>query len=89
MLSAYRDQSLGSKSQPFHLKYTGTAVNVVLFSISLDLLQLIARGHCGFPTVKECCYALCKESAPVLQPSQVHNQEKLAILEGIELQHAK
>jgi hypothetical protein len=58
------------------------------FQYDLDLLQLIARGHCGFPTVKKCCFALCKESAPVLQPSQVHNQEKLAILEGIELLHA-
>jgi hypothetical protein len=54
----------------------------------LDLLQLIARGHCKFSTVEECCFALCKESAPVLQPYQVLSQEKLAILEGIELQHA-
>ena len=56
--------------------------------VCLDLLQLIARGHCRFSTVEECCFALCKESTPVLQPSQVHNQEKLAILEGIELLHA-
>ncbi len=54
----------------------------------LDLLQLIARGHCRFSTVKECCFALCKESTPVLQPSQVLIQEKLAILEGIVLQYA-
>jgi hypothetical protein len=66
----------------------GTRGKSVLFLMGLDLLQLIARGHCGFSTVKECCFALCKESAPVLQSSQVHNQEKLAILEGIELQHA-
>ena len=58
------------------------------FQLVLNLLQLIARGHCRFSTVKECCPALCKESAPVLQPFQVHNQEKLAILEGIELLHA-
>ncbi len=43
----------------------------VLCSISLDLLQSIARGHCRFSTVKECCFALCNESTPVLQFFQI------------------
>jgi hypothetical protein len=62
--------------------------NCAVFNKFLDLLQLIARGHCRSSTVRECCLALCKESTPVLQPSQFLNQEKLAILEGIVLQHA-
>ncbi len=45
--------------------------HTVLFSISLDLLQLIPRGHCRFSTVKKCCFALCKESTPVLQFFQI------------------
>jgi hypothetical protein len=45
--------------------------STVLFSISLELLQLIARGHCRFSTVKKCCFALCKESTPVLQFFQI------------------
>jgi hypothetical protein len=42
----------------------------------LSLLQLIARGHCRFSTVKECCFALCKESTPVLQSLQVLQSRK-------------
>jgi hypothetical protein len=48
-------------------KSLGGRGGAVLFSISLGLLQLIARGHCRFSNVRKCCFALCKESTLVLQ----------------------
>ncbi len=48
MMKAYVNQSS---------TYEGSTVVVehqdVLFSVCLDLLQLIARGHCRFSTVKK------------------------------------
>ncbi len=60
----HRESNLAISSSP--VKKTMYMFSNVLFSLSLDLLQLIARGHCRFSTVRKSCFALCKEFTPVL-----------------------